>query len=576
MKAVFEYGKKGASNRDDYLPLLPTSAMVFRDADYFTGHSGKWHLAGMRNDDLDMRIQPGERKRCPHPGPNQQGFEEYVSVLDGPGAPRQNELQVQATLYSRGCTALLQNDKHIGRAGGDPNELLCDCEARHAIRMMNASIAAKKPFFMQLWFHAPHGPWEELPRFNYLYPDRSAEPVNKLPLCSENAAARTCATGRGPNARKETRTGRLIDKYKTMVSSMDRSIGTVLSFLRDMGVERDTLVVFTSDNGFENVCGPGGVAGGAGGLKGSKRFLYEGGVRVPTIWQWVGTIPAGKNISNFGISTDLYPTFLDAAGITAPPNVKLDGISLLPLLTTAAEGASKRKRTGRRTANERVAMWHNDFEGPRSSALMVYDFKVMLDKDNKVTEMYDIRTDKYEKVNLVRVLKPHELLKSPPLRDLGLNQRNITARSFHDLSFRARPAVHQWIISHVYSLIKDFAEYGNEAHKLYMKENRGRLYTPTPESDIRSFVENPYKIISREKAAAIKRDLLNGTCSTPCHCESPRGVSKLTPSLPFERVPNAHTNIIPGMVQDASVLLGLRSAGQSSILSGLMESMHLK
>ena len=83
MKAVFEYGKKGGSNRDDWLPQLPTSASVFREANYFTGHSGKWHLAGMRNDDLDMRLlpspvlnnngtfdnggQPGKR-RCPHPG----------------------------------------------------------------------------------------------------------------------------------------------------------------------------------------------------------------------------------------------------------------------------------------------------------------------------------------------------------------------------------------------------------------------------------------------------------------------------------------------------------------------------
>jgi len=102
MKAVFEYGEKGKSNRDDWLPQLPTSAMVFRDKGYFTGHSGKWHLAGMRNDDHNMRMLPAYRdpatggmgngsvagmRRCPHPGPNQQGFEEYGTYASPAALP---------------------------------------------------------------------------------------------------------------------------------------------------------------------------------------------------------------------------------------------------------------------------------------------------------------------------------------------------------------------------------------------------------------------------------------------------------------------------------------------------------
>ncbi len=87
IKAVYEYGEKGKSNRDDWLPQLPTVASAFRDANYDTFHSGKWHVGGMRNDDLDMRLLPnvdgvhvGGEKRCPHAGPNQQGFMNYVSV----------------------------------------------------------------------------------------------------------------------------------------------------------------------------------------------------------------------------------------------------------------------------------------------------------------------------------------------------------------------------------------------------------------------------------------------------------------------------------------------------------------
>ena len=144
IKAVYEYGKKGESNRDDWLPQVPTVATAFKDANYSTSHSGKWHLGGMRNDDLDMRnLKQSDHhgatrggRRCPHPGPNQQGFDEYVSVLDGPGAPRQNALQVSSTLYSRGCEHLIKNDQHIGREGGNGTDTLNDCEARHAIRQM--------------------------------------------------------------------------------------------------------------------------------------------------------------------------------------------------------------------------------------------------------------------------------------------------------------------------------------------------------------------------------------------------------------------------------------------------------
>jgi arylsulfatase A len=160
VKGVYEYGDK-KHNRDDWLAQVPTIAMAFRDAGYITGHSGKWHAGGMRNDDWEMRLQPdygnesipGSR-RCPHPGPNQQGFNDYVSVLDGPGSQRQGLYQVNSVLYSRGCEILLRNDTLIGKSGGDnKKEYLFDCEVRHAIRIMKHSLSVKKPFFINLWFH---------------------------------------------------------------------------------------------------------------------------------------------------------------------------------------------------------------------------------------------------------------------------------------------------------------------------------------------------------------------------------------------------------------------------------------
>ena len=149
-----------------------------------------------------------------------------------------------------------------------------------------------------------------------------------------------------------------------MVTAMDRSIGAVLRRVRSLGIERDTLVVFTSDNGPEDIAGR-GDSGTPGQFKGYKRYLYEGGLRVPTIWQWVGTIPRGKNISTFGMTTDFFPTFLEAAGIQKPPNAQLDGVSLLPILTGQQSVTKKQKQRAKRVLEERVAMWHGMYDERR-------------------------------------------------------------------------------------------------------------------------------------------------------------------------------------------------------------------
>ena len=84
---------------------------------------------------------------------------DYVSVLDGPGSPRQNYLQVEDKLYSHGCQHLLYNDKDVKDISDYKNikGYLSYCEASHAMRMMNETVAKGQPFYMHLWFHAPHG-----------------------------------------------------------------------------------------------------------------------------------------------------------------------------------------------------------------------------------------------------------------------------------------------------------------------------------------------------------------------------------------------------------------------------------
>ena len=121
-------------------------------------------------------------------------------------------------------------------------------------------------------------------------------------------------------------------EYGDAVEELDHSVGQVLDRIDALGLAEDTLVIFLSDNG-----PAGGLnayqAGSTGGLRGSKGTTFEGGVRVPFIARWSGTIPAGAIVDDIGADIDLAPTLLDVANIPVPPQVAYDGVSLLQPLT---------------------------------------------------------------------------------------------------------------------------------------------------------------------------------------------------------------------------------------------------
>lgn len=119
--------------------------------------------------------------------------------------------------------------------------------------------------------------------------------------------------------------------YGDVMAELDWSVAAVLATLRDQGLERDTLVFFTSDNGPW-------YGGSAGGLRGMKGQTWEGGIRVPLIARWPGRIPAGQIRHEPGLLVDLFSTSLAAAGVPPPADRTIDGRDLLPLLTTGAGG----------------------------------------------------------------------------------------------------------------------------------------------------------------------------------------------------------------------------------------------
>lgn len=242
---AFELGRD-LSQRNGFLPQIPTIPEVFREYGYFTAHSGKWHLGGMRE---EMRKDRVYNDQCNRPSPNQHGFEEYISELDGPESPRYTFLL--QSLHTLGHHHLLKDDVPVPIIE-QPNvqNVLSDREAGDAVDFIRNQHKnhPNQPWFVQVWFNAPHHPWQLINSGEALY----GKKYNKT---QEDYAKHMC--------RWENRDYPLQDqqywRYKTMIAAMDTSIGNLLNVVEELGLEEDTLIVFTSDNGNEDGSGSGGL-----------------------------------------------------------------------------------------------------------------------------------------------------------------------------------------------------------------------------------------------------------------------------------------------------------------------------
>jgi arylsulfatase A-like enzyme len=178
--------------------------------------------------------------------------------------------------------------------------------------------------------------------------------------------------------------------YAAMMETMDDCVGLVLKKLKELGLDEKTLVIFTSDNGGLSVLEfPGGPSTHNTPYRGGKGFLYEGGLREPTIVRWPGKIkPAAINTPI--INLDFLPTLLALAGIAVPSNV--DGISLAPLLL------------GTRVPPARQFHWHfphyNNQGGRPAGALRDGDWKYVIYYDTGEGQLFNLKDDIAESKNL--------------------------------------------------------------------------------------------------------------------------------------------------------------------------------
>jgi arylsulfatase A-like enzyme len=219
--------------------------------------------------------------------PRQRGFDAFFGFLGGahPYFPGKG-----APLY-RGTTPV------------EEQEYLTDAFAREAVAFIDRH--KDNPFFLYLAFNAVHTPMHAT--------DKRLQKFAAIP----DPMRRT---------------------YAAMLSAMDDAIGRVLDRLRAADLEKNTLIVFLSDNGGPTMKGTTINAAHNEPLRGSKRTTLEGGVRVPFLVQWKGTLPAGKVYEHPVIQLDVLPTALAAAGVEVRPEWKLDGVNLLPYLAGTSAG----------------------------------------------------------------------------------------------------------------------------------------------------------------------------------------------------------------------------------------------
>lgn len=228
-----------------------------------------------------------------------------------------------------------------------PGEYLPDRLADEAIEFMRGH--RDDPFLLCLWNYTVHWPMEAPETLLKKYENRKGPGLNDT-------------------------------RYGAMIEAMDRSIGRVLAELEELGLSDNTLVVFTSDNG-----GFGGVADNRP-LREEKGYLYEGGIRVPLVVRWPGVIPANSTSDQPIISTDFYPTLLEAAGVDVPESYPGDGVSLMPLLKEQEP-----------LAREAIYFHYPNYAFHRSnrlgSAVRAGRFKLLEWFDDDSVELYDLEAD---------------------------------------------------------------------------------------------------------------------------------------------------------------------------------------
>ena len=332
------FGVLLAGDRKGLNPDEITIAEVLKTAGYKTGMFGKWHLGDQ-----------------PEFLPTKQGFDEFFGIPFShdihPFHPRQSH-------YKFPPLPLLVNDTVIEM---DPNaDFLTKRITEHAVSFIERN--KDEPFFLYIPHPIPHAPLHVSPPF---MKDVSDDIVATLKAEDGNIDYRTR------------------DKlFRQAIAEIDWSVGQILDTLKANGLDENTLVLFTSDNGPPKNT----LFASPGPLRGHKGTTFEGGMREPTVVRWPGKIPAGKPNDEVMTTMDLLPTFARLADAAIPSDRVIDGKDIWPTLT------------GEAATPHEVFFYH---KGNTLSAVRSGKWKLHTTK-GKPAQLYDLESDIGEKQNVIR------------------------------------------------------------------------------------------------------------------------------------------------------------------------------
>jgi arylsulfatase A-like enzyme len=314
---------------------------VLQDAGYATAMIGKWGMAEDKRVD-DLAANPAM--------PLQQGFDYFFGYRHHSDAHH----YYWDRLYENNEVYLLDGNDHETNTGQYTHDLFTD----KALEYIGGQ-SDEKPFLLYLAYTIPH--------MAITVPEDSKEPYLDL-----GWPERRLSTKSHYKHDAEANTA-----FAGMVSRMDRDIGRIKALLEEKGIDENTMILFTSDNGHEY---DDGFFDSNGPLRGMKRDLYEGGIRVPTIAWWPGTVPANITSSHVGAFWDVLPTACELAQAEGCP--VSDGLSFVPTLLGKKEEQEQ---------HEYLYWEFNESQGP-VQAVRSGDWK-MLRFLGEPPELYDLRAD---------------------------------------------------------------------------------------------------------------------------------------------------------------------------------------
>lgn len=321
-----------------------TVAELLKKAGYFTGGFGKWGLGDMGTPGVAIK----------------QGFDEWFGCYH----------QVHAHFYYpywlwKNDTKVLLPENEGGKRGRYSHDLI----QQHTLDFIRRHH--DKPFFCYVPYTIPHVeltvPEDSEKEYRGQFPQKTIKDPRPGYISSDDAYA----------------------TYAGMVSRLDRSVGEVMALLKELKLDENTIVFFSSDNGAQgNQWQPlSEFFDGTGGLRGSKGNWYEGGIRDPLIVRWPGKIKAGAVSDHICAFWDVLPTLAELAGAAAPNGI--DGISFMP--TLLGKGAQKKHD---------FLYWEIPAAQGLTQAVRMGDWKAVKPRPAGAFELYNLKADPKETANV--------------------------------------------------------------------------------------------------------------------------------------------------------------------------------